>query len=68
MSDKVYDVPPEKQKILLENAKRRLELRNKFLKLSTDPFKQATGEGGHVVSIFQIVTSILTQSLIFGTF
>ncbi|KAK9884586.1 hypothetical protein WA026_007427 [Henosepilachna vigintioctopunctata] len=44
-SSKIYDVPPEKQAILIDKAKRRLELRNFFLKQSSDPFR---AEGGYI--------------------
>ncbi|XP_076252102.1 NADH dehydrogenase (ubiquinone) B15 subunit [Rhynchophorus ferrugineus] len=43
-----YDVSPEQLKLIQEKTQRKLELRNKFLKLKSDPFIHATGEGGHV--------------------
>ncbi|KAJ8918917.1 hypothetical protein NQ315_016819 [Exocentrus adspersus] len=43
-----YDLPPEQQRLLLEKTKRRAELREQFLKLRTDPFRHASGEGGTV--------------------
>ncbi|XP_030752573.1 uncharacterized protein LOC115879739 [Sitophilus oryzae] len=43
-----YDLPPNQIEILQEKAKRRLFLRNEYLKLKSDPFVHATGAGGHV--------------------
>ncbi|KAF5270406.1 hypothetical protein FQR65_LT05594 [Abscondita terminalis] len=43
-----YDVTPVEKNILLERAKRRTILREEFLKLSTDPFRHASAEGGTV--------------------
>lgn len=39
--------------ILLEKQKRRMALRQEFLKKVSDPFRSGTGEGGTVVSTFQ---------------
>lgn len=50
MSKEIYDIPPEKQQVLRENAQRRMELRNYFLKESSNPFKLATQDQGHLVS------------------
>lgn len=44
-----YNVDEKTQQVLLEKAKRRLVLREEFLKLKSDPFKFASGEGGAVV-------------------
>lgn len=43
-----YDISKDQQEIAIENAKRRLALRNQFLKQSSDPFRHASGEGGTV--------------------
>lgn len=45
-----FDVSSTERKILEERAQRRAALRNEFLKLKSDPFKHASGEGGTVVS------------------
>lgn len=45
-----FDVDSETRRILEEKAKRRAILREQFLKLKTDPFQHASGEGGTVVS------------------
>lgn len=45
-----YDLAAKDIERLKANAKRRLELRNEFLKQQSDPFRHASGEGGHVVS------------------
>ncbi|XP_065156240.1 uncharacterized protein [Atheta coriaria] len=43
-----YDLAAKDIERLKANAKRRLELRNEFLKQQSDPFRHASGEGGHV--------------------
>ncbi|XP_023019571.1 NADH dehydrogenase [ubiquinone] 1 beta subcomplex subunit 4 [Leptinotarsa decemlineata] len=43
-----YDVDDATRKLLEEKAKRRLVLREQFLKMKSDPFQHATGEGGTV--------------------
>lgn len=58
MADKQIDVSPETQRINAEKLKRKLELRNEFLKLKTDPFRHALNEGGTVVRSSSIFTSI----------
>ncbi|CAH0553761.1 unnamed protein product [Brassicogethes aeneus] len=47
MSQQV-DLSLEEQKILAEKTQRRAALRNEYLKLKSDPFRHATGEGGAV--------------------
>lgn len=58
MAGKQMDVSPETQRIYAEKLKRKLELRNEFLKLKTDPFRHAINEGGAVVSYTCILGSI----------
>ncbi|XP_045467581.1 uncharacterized protein LOC123675994 [Harmonia axyridis] len=48
MSKQVYDIPPERQQVLRENASRRMELRNYFLKESSNPFKISDKSQGHL--------------------
>ncbi|XP_044755988.1 uncharacterized protein LOC123314741 [Coccinella septempunctata] len=48
MSKDIYDVPLERQQVLRANAARRMELRNYFLKESSNPFKIAAGDKGHL--------------------
>uniref|UniRef100_V5GYY5 NADH dehydrogenase [ubiquinone] 1 beta subcomplex subunit 4 n=1 Tax=Anoplophora glabripennis TaxID=217634 RepID=V5GYY5_ANOGL len=43
-----FDIDNESRKIIEEKAKRRATLREQFLKLKTDPFQHASGEGGTV--------------------
>ncbi|KAG5877275.1 hypothetical protein JTB14_038311 [Gonioctena quinquepunctata] len=43
-----YDVDDTTRRLLEEKAKRRLFLREQFLKLKSNPFQHATGEGGTV--------------------
>ena len=50
MADKQYDVSPEFRKLFERKQKQRMEYRNYFLKNITNPYRHATGEGGHVVS------------------
>lgn len=52
---KQYDVSPQQLKLTEEKTQRKLDLRNTFLKLKSDPFIQASGEGGHVVGIQNLV-------------
>ncbi|XP_050296023.1 NADH dehydrogenase [ubiquinone] 1 beta subcomplex subunit 4 [Anthonomus grandis grandis] len=48
MADKQLDVSPEARQIAEEKTQRKLVLRNEFLKLKSDPFRHAIGEGGAV--------------------
>nr|CAI5846047.1 unnamed protein product [Callosobruchus analis] len=48
MAAQQFDVDPNFRKILEEKAKRRLILREEFLKQRTNPFQHATGAGGTV--------------------
>ncbi|CAG9823172.1 unnamed protein product [Phaedon cochleariae] len=43
-----YDVSESTRRLLEEKAKRRLFLREQFLKLKSDPFRHASNEGGTV--------------------
>lgn len=45
-----FDVSPADRKKLEARARRRAALREEFFKLSTDPRRHASGEGGAVVS------------------
>lgn len=53
-----FDVTPEQKSIIEEKAKRRLALREEFLKQASNPFKHASGEGGAVVSFLSLFISI----------
>lgn len=44
-----YDLSPKNKAILEANTKRKLFLREEFLKKFTDPYRHGTGEGGTVV-------------------
>ncbi|XP_022908936.1 uncharacterized protein [Onthophagus taurus] len=48
MAEQHYNVTAEQRKILEEKAKRRLVLRNEFLKQSANPYRHALNEGGTV--------------------
>lgn len=47
-----FDVTEDQKKLILERAKKRLALREEFLKKVSNPFQHASGEGGAVVSFF----------------
>lgn len=47
-----YDITAEARRVLEEKAKRRLVLREEFLRKVSDPHRHGTGEGGTVVSTF----------------
>lgn len=46
-----FNVSSEQRKVLEDRARRRVALRNEFMKLQTDPLRHASGEGGTVVSL-----------------
>lgn len=64
MADKQFDLSPAKQQVLIEKAKRRETLRSEFLKLSTDPARHASNEGGYVVSYLSILCNALRTVII----
>ncbi|ENN72167.1 hypothetical protein D910_08476 [Dendroctonus ponderosae] len=43
-----YGVDPQTQRVAIEKLQRKIQLRNEFLKQSTDPFQHSAGEGGAV--------------------
>ncbi|XP_028133577.1 uncharacterized protein LOC114328828 [Diabrotica virgifera virgifera] len=45
---KAYDLDPAAVKVIEAKAQRRADLRQQFLKLKSNPFIHATGEGGAV--------------------
>lgn len=45
-----FDLSPETKRVLEAKARRRLALREEFLKKASDPYRHASGEGGTVVS------------------
>ena len=55
-----YNVTPEQRRLLENRAKRRLELRNEFLKQTSNPFRSAAEDGGYLVSVFSSIMSDIT--------
>jgi hypothetical protein len=49
MADKQYDVPAKDKSLVEEYAKRRLVLREEYIKQITNPHRHGTGEGGTLV-------------------